>query len=335
MSLQAWFNRRWYGAAPAWWLMPASMLYGTATGLRRFLYRRRLRRAVHLSRPVLVVGNLSVGGTGKTPLVCWLAERLAEAGWHPGVVSRGYGGSARHPRLIGPGDDPAEVGDEPLLIARRTGVPVAIGRRRSAAAQLLLQAGCGAVVSDDGLQHYALERDCEIVVMDGERGLGNGWLLPAGPLRESAPRLAAADAVVVNGGPPRDGALNMRLTAHSAMRLTNGERRPLAGFAGLTVHAVAGIGNPQRFFRMLRGHGIDVLEHALDDHAALSAGTVAFGDDRPVLMTEKDAVKCARIADSRHWYVPVDVTFDGDGAEALMRVVTSAMAAHRGRNGEV
>jgi tetraacyldisaccharide 4'-kinase len=335
MSLQTWFNRRWYGASPSWWLVPGSLLYGAAAGARRLLYLKGLRRSVRLSRPVLVVGNLSVGGTGKTPLVCWLVEQLIEAGLRPGVVSRGHGGSARLPRLISVDDDPAVVGDEPLLIARRTGAPVAVGRRRAAAAQLLIQAGCGAVVSDDGLQHYALERDCEVVVMDGERGLGNGWLLPAGPLRENAPRLATADAVVVNGGLPREGTLHMRLEGTVAVRLQGGERRALADFAGQTVHAVAGIGNPGRFFRMLRDRGIDLLEHALDDHASLSVETITFNDARPVLMTEKDAVKCARIAGSQHWYVPVEVHFEGGGAGALMDVVTVAMSAPGGRAGEV
>ncbi len=166
--------------------------------LRRYAYT--LRRPVPLLRPVIVVGNLSVGGTGKTPLVCWLVAQLAERGFKPGVVTRGYGGSSRDARLIEPADHPHVVGDESILLARRTNVPVAVGRDRPAASQLLVSAGCDVVVSDDGLQHYALARDCEIVVIDGDRRFGNGWLLPAGPLRETPARLRGADAVVVNGG---------------------------------------------------------------------------------------------------------------------------------------
>jgi tetraacyldisaccharide 4'-kinase len=325
----------WYGGgAPAWWLIPGSLVYGAAAATRRILYRRRILSPIRMHHPVLVVGNLSVGGTGKTPLVCWLVERLSEAGLRPGVVSRGYGGSSRHERLVGAGDDAAEVGDEPLLIARRTAVPVAIGRDRAAAARLLEGAGCRTIVSDDGLQHYALERDCEIVVLDGERRLGNGWLLPAGPLREAAPRLTEADAVVVNGGPPPpDGAFRMRLEGSEAIALAGGERRRLAEFAGQTVHAVAGIGHPERFFRLLRAQGIDVVEHARDDHSRLAAADIGFGDGRPVLMTEKDAVKCATMADRRHWYVPVDAHFDGGDERRLLDIVTHAIRVPVRRRG--
>lgn len=337
MSLQSRLNRLWYGGgAPPWWLIPGSLLYGAVAGARRDLYRRRILRSARMRVPVLVVGNLSVGGTGKTPLVCWLVQRLGAAGMRPGVVSRGHGGSSRRERLIATGDDPAEVGDEPLLIARRTGVPVAIGRDRAAAARLLEGEGCRTIVSDDGLQHYALHRDCEIVVIDGERRLGNGWLLPAGPLREAAPRLEGADAVVINGGQtPPDGTFRMRLVGRDAVALAGGERRPLAAFAGRTVHAVAGIGHPERFFRLLRAGGIEVIEHPRDDHARLTGADIEFGDDRPVLMTEKDAVKCAGIAGGRQWYVPVAAEIDDDDANALMDVVTRAMAARNRRAGEV
>ena len=194
MSVQSWLNRIWYErAAPPWWLLPLSLAYGAVSGARRFAYARHLRRSTRLSRPVVIVGNLSVGGTGKTPLVCWLVARLGELGCKPGVVTRGYGGSSSGVRMIEATDDPLLVGDEPILLARRTGVPVAVGRDRPAAAQLLVGAGCDVIVSDDGLQHYALARDCEVVVIDGDRRFGNGWLLPAGPLRETRARLACAD----------------------------------------------------------------------------------------------------------------------------------------------
>ncbi len=226
MSLQTWFNRIWYDRpAPPWWLLPLSLVYGAVAASRRFLYARRLRRATRLPCPVVVVGNVSVGGTGKTPLVCWVVTHLIERGYRPGIVTRGYGGSSTTARRVDAADDPVQVGDESILLARRTGAPVAIGRDRPAAAHLLVSAGCNVIVSDDGLQHYALARDCEVIVIDGDRRFGNGWLLPAGPLRETPSRLKAADAVVVNGGRPLlPGALRMRLEAKTAVALLAGGR---------------------------------------------------------------------------------------------------------------
>jgi len=327
-SAESWLNRVWYErAVPPWWLVPPSLLYGAVSGSRRFLYARRLRRSMRLARPVIIVGNLTVGGTGKTPLVCWLVARLGELGYHAGVVTRGYGGSANTVRLIQPSDDPRVVGDEPLLLARRTQVPVAIGGDRPAAAQLLVGRGCDVIVSDDGLQHYALARDCEVVVIDGDRRFGNGWLLPAGPLRETRSRLAVADAVVVNGGRALlEGALSMRLEARSAVALVGGRVSPLDAFAGMAVHAVAGIGNPERFFNMLRAHGIEVEGHRLADHAPIAAKDLFFGDDRPVLMTEKDAVKSAGAVDERHWYVPVNACFEAGESHTLLNVVMHRIA---------
>jgi tetraacyldisaccharide 4'-kinase len=333
MSAQSWFNRIWYDRrTPPWWLLPLSLAYGAVAGSRRFLYAKRLRKATRVPLPVVVVGNLSVGGTGKTPLVCWMVARLAELGHKPGVVTRGFGGSSGSVRLVGAGDEPQLVGDESILLARRTGVPVAIGRDRPAASQLLVNAGCDVIVSDDGLQHYALARDCEIVVIDGDRRFGNGWLLPAGPLRESPARLGSADAVVVNGGRALlDGALSMRLEAKSAVSLIGNVVRPLHEFAGRSVHAIAGIGNPERFFNMLRAHGIEVVGHPLPDHAQLRAGDICFPDERPVLMTEKDAVKCRRIAGPGHWYVPVAASFDGVESKVLLGIVTEAIQKRAAR----
>jgi tetraacyldisaccharide 4'-kinase len=324
MSLQSWLNRVWYErAAPPWWLVPFSLLYGAVSGSRRFLYANHWRGTTRLARPVVIVGNLTVGGTGKTPLVCWLAARLGELGFKPGVVTRGYGGSMRDVRLIEPSDDPKVVGDEPMLLVRRTGVPVAVGRDRPAAAQLLIAQGCDVIVSDDGLQHYPLARDCEVVVIDGDRRFGNGWLLPAGPMRETRSRLRAADAVVVNGTRALlEGALSMRLEAKNAMALKGDRVLPLEAFAGARVHAVAGIGHPERFFNMLRAHGIEVIGHALPDHARIGVKDILFDDDRPVLMTEKDAVKCGSAGDARHWYVPVNTCFDPNESHKLLGIVT-------------
>jgi tetraacyldisaccharide 4'-kinase len=325
MSVQSWLNDIWYErAAPPWWLLPLSLIYEAVVVSRRRFYA--MRKPTRVSLPVVVVGNLSVGGTGKTPLVCWLVARLADLGFKPGVVTRGYGGSAGSIRLAAPSDAPGVVGDESVLLARRSSVPVAIGRDRPAASQLLVNAGCDVIVSDDGLQHYALARDCEIVVIDGDRLFGNGRLLPAGPLRENRSRLAAADAVVVNGGRALlGGALSMRLEAKRALSLIGGAVKRLDEFAGHSVHAVAGIGNPQRFFNMLRARGIEVTGHPLPDHARLQASDISFADGLPVLMTEKDAVKCELIAGPQHWYVPVTASFTEAESDALLKIVTQAI----------
>lgn len=323
MSAQARLNRIWYrDGTPPWWLMPWSLAFGGIAALRRFLYRRGLISSVRLRCPVIVVGNLSVGGTGKTPLVLWLVTRLRALGFEPGIVTRGFGGSGRSACLVNAADDPAIAGDEPVMLAGRSGARVAVGRDRPAAAQLLIDAGCDSIVSDDGLQHYALQRDCEIALIDGMRGLGNGWLLPAGPLREPPSRLTEVDAIVVNGGRNAfAGAASMRLVGQQALALTGGRMRPLSDFAGTVVHAVAGIGNPPRFFEMLRDQGIEVIPHPLDDHARIAAADVVFADGKPVLMTEKDAVKCAKFADERHWLVPVEAVFTEADSGKLLGIV--------------
>jgi tetraacyldisaccharide 4'-kinase len=326
-SAHDWFNKVWYGGAPApWWLKPLSALYGGVSGVRRIAYGRGLIPAKRLSCPVIVVGNLTAGGTGKTPLVCWIAEQLTQLGFRPGVVTRGYGGSSRTPRLVQASDPPSRVGDEALLLARRSRASVATGRNRPAAAQLLINAGCNVILSDDGLQHYALARDGEIVVIDGDRRFGNGSLLPAGPMREPSSRMRGVDAIVVNGGAGEgEGALRMRLLPTGAVAIKYGTLKPLREFSGQPVHAVAAIGNPQRFFATLRAIGIEVLEHPLPDHAQLKREDISFEDDLPVLMTEKDAVKCGEIAGPHHWYVPVNVAFAAGDAEKLRASVLAAI----------
>ena len=330
MSSHDWFNKIWYdGAPPPWWLKALSALYGAAAAARRFAYGRGLIPAKRLSCPVIVVGNLTAGGTGKTPLVCWIAEQLMQSGCRPGIVTRGYGGSSRTPRLVQSSDTPDRVGDEAVLLARRSRAPVATGRNRPAAAQLLIDAGCNVILSDDGLQHYALARDFEIIVVDGDRRFGNGRLLPSGPMRETQGRMRGADAIVVNGGSGQsEGALRMRLLPTGAVAMKYGTVKPLREFSGQAVHAVAAIGNPKRFFATLRAVGIEVLEHALPDHAQLRREDIAFADDLPVLMTEKDAVKCREIAGPLHWYVPVNVAFAAGDAEKLRAGVLAA--AHGG-----
>ena len=307
MSLSESLQQRWYqDRPPPWWTLPVAALYRAVTGARRALYEHRLKRSERLPVPVIVVGNLTVGGAGKTPLVIALVEALRERGFKPGVASRGYGGSAQAPMLLDDRPDPRVVGDEPALIRLRTHVPVAIGRDRPQAAGLLLKAGADVVIADDGLQHYALARDVEICVVDGARRFGNARLLPAGPLREPLSRLASVDFIVCNGGEPRAGEIAMRLRGGSAIELVDpSSTRALHSFAGHRVHAVAGIGNPVRFFTMLRAHGVEPVEHPFPDHHAYLESDLAFEDSLPVLMTEKDAVKCAGFARAGTWSVPV------------------------------
>ncbi|HST28048.1 MAG TPA: tetraacyldisaccharide 4'-kinase [Rudaea sp.] len=307
-------------------LRALAAVFGALAGLRRSLYAIGLLPRMHLPVPVIVVGNIAVGGTGKTPLTVALVEALRERGFKPGVVSRGYGGSAREPVLLDANTLPELAGDEACLIHRATSAVVAVGRNRAAAARLLLGKGdVDVIVADDGLQHYRLRRDAEICVIDGERRFGNGRLLPAGPLREPLARLACVDFRVCNGGQPQPGEVPMGLTGDTAVSLSDSARtRPLREFAGQRAHAVAGIGNPQRFFVQLRALGIAVVEHSFPDHHAFVAVDLAFGDDAPVLMTEKDAVKCAGFAQATWWSVPVRTELP----ESFFDAVVARIAKH-------
>jgi tetraacyldisaccharide 4'-kinase len=271
----------------------------------------------------VVVGNLTVGGTGKTPLVAWLARELSLRGLRPAIVSRGYGGTSEHtPRRVVPDGEAREFGDEPLLLAAQTGCPIWVGRDRLAAARSAVEAGAELLISDDGLQHYRLRRDLEIAVVDGQRGFGNGHCLPAGPLREPLARLQEVDFVVCNGGPHcPEGALAMRLAGDHARRIGDAEERPLAAFDS-PVHAVAGIGNPERFFRQLEAAGLQVMRHPLADHADVLPTLLRPSDGRPVLMTSKDAARCGRHA-AGCWEVPVQARVE-EGERLLARVLALA-----------
>ena len=317
--MRDWLSGVWYGdGAGKALLLPLTGLFRTLVALRRGLYGRGILHSHRLPVPVVVVGNLSVGGTGKTPLVLWLGRTLRHLGLRAGIVSRGYGGKAKSwPQIVDADSDPVLVGDEPVLLAARSGCPVVVGPDRVAAAKCLLTHGVDLVISDDGLQHYRLRRDVEIVVVDGSRGLGNRACLPAGPLREPAARLETIDYLVINGEGPlpdfcaelRVPVLQMRLAAGRVVRLVGGASKALADFSGRTVHAVAGIGNPDRFFALLGAAGIEYIPHPHPDHAVLTASDVAFDDGHPVLMTEKDAVKCSSFATEACWAVPVEVKF--------------------------
>jgi tetraacyldisaccharide 4'-kinase len=348
-SLETTLSREWLRrGALACALWPLSLLFRALAALRRGLYSAGISHAERLPVPVVVVGNIFIGGTGKTPLTIWLVEALRAAGFRPGVVSRGFGSKDAAPRAVGAASTPAEVGDEPVLIAARTGCPVFVGRQRAAAGRALLAAhpDVDVIVTDDGLQHYALARDVEIVLFDG-RGVGNGWTLPAGPLREApsrrrdftlvnAPELTPALAAAVappGTAPGRPWA--MRLSGDVAERLgQRGERLTLAQLAeraapgaagqgaGLRVAAAAGIGNPGRFFAMLRGAGLRPRELPLPDHHDFQDRPFAAIDADIILVTEKDAVKCWQIEelrnDPRIWVVPVSARIDAALADQIV-----------------
>lgn len=300
-------QRIWYdGLAPPLWLRALVPVYKALRALHLAPYRCGWRKPARLAVPVIVVGNLTAGGSGKTPLVIALVEALRARGFKPGVVSRGYGGSQREPLLLDDLPLPQRVGDEPCLIRQRTGAEVVVGRDRARAAVLLLERGVDLVIADDGLQNPSFARDLEICVIDGQRRFGNGRLLPAGPLREPLARLDDIAFRICNGGAAQGGEIPMRLAGDMAVAVApSAATRPLQAFSGQRVHAVAAIGHPERFFSSLRAHGIDVVAHAFADHHAFAPADLAFGDDLPVLMTEKDAVKCTRFGGANHWCVPV------------------------------
>ena len=315
--------RIWSGESPLWLLLlPLSWLYGLVSGAIRLLYRLGLKRAWRAPVPVVVVGNLTAGGNGKTPVVIWLVEQLQKRGIRPGVVSRGYGGkAATYPLLLNAQTTTAEAGDEPVLISQRTGAPVAVSPVRSDAVKALLaEHSVQIIITDDGLQHYALARDKEIVVIDGVRRFGNGWWLPAGPMRERASRLKTVDAIIVNGGVAKQGEIPMQLHPGLAVNLLTGERREAAALPNLV--AMAGIGHPPRFFATLEQSGARLDKCIpLADHQALTPEQVnAFTvDGQTLIMTEKDAVKCRAFAKENWWYLPVDAELSGEQPEQLLK----------------
>jgi tetraacyldisaccharide 4'-kinase len=317
-------------------LLPLSLLFRLAMTLRRWAYRARLLHTAALPVPVIVVGSIVVGGAGKTPLTRALAEALAARGWKPGIVSRGYGGTNVAPRVVRPGDDPELVGDEPLLLAD-AGLPVWVGRDRSAAARSLIATDreCDVLLSDDGLQHYALSRDFEIAVIDAARGVGNGYLLPAGPLREPVSRLREVDAVVTmvaapGPQPARDGGRESVMWYEPlpwrSLAYPDAAADPARWRAG-AVHAIAGIGDPRRFFDLLRRLGFAPVCHAFPDHHRYVRADLELTGATAILMTEKDAVKCAVFADARCWYLPIRARIDSALVERVERKLRGPQAA--------
>ncbi len=290
-------------------LLPFAGLFRLLVGTRRCAYRAGWLRTQRLSVPVIVVGNLTVGGTGKTPVTAWLVDLCRTAGFRPGIVSRGYGGRpSPAPRLVGPDDDAADVGDEPLLLSRQTGAPVCVHADRVAAGRRLLELGVNVVIADDGLQHYRLHRDLEIAVLDGDRRFGNGFLLPAGPLREPAARLESVDLVLVNGGVAHAGefALESRI---SGLRALGGSAEcALEDFRGQALRTVAGIGNPARFHAQLAAAGLKIQPIPVPDHGRVDLATLCRDSDVPVIMTEKDAVKYAPVSGCPVWVAGLELS---------------------------
>jgi tetraacyldisaccharide 4'-kinase len=309
-------------------LLPLALLFRAIAGLRRRLYRHGLLRRECLPVPVIVVGNIAVGGSGKTPVVAWLVDILRAAGYRPGIVSRGHGGAGQGCRLVDAASDPGLCGDEPVLLARLTACPLAVGRDRPAAARVLLAAhpDCDVIVADDGMQHYRLARTIEIAVVD-EATLGNGWPLPAGPLRETRARLAEVDLIVAHGElSPRTRAeagavpvVEMKLVGARFRSLQDPQRWcAAAAFAGQRVHAIAGIGRPQRFFDQLAALGLDVIPHSFPDHHRYHAADLGFAPGEPKLMTAKDAVKCAPFAPPETWELPVEAVIADGAADHIL-----------------
>jgi tetraacyldisaccharide 4'-kinase len=292
------------------------LTYGAIARLRRALYRAGWLHTQHFPVPIIVVGNVTVGGSGKTPLVIGLVNHLEAHGYRPGVVSRGYRGAAKKwPQYVNAGSDASDVGDEPVIIARRTHCPVVVDPDRCrAVTRLLEEFRCDVVVSDDGLQHHRLGRCLEILVVDGIHRFGNGFCLPAGPLREpSTDVINCVDLMVCNGGQPSTDEFGMRLLPDTLTRVADlSTQAEVESFVDQKVHAVAGIGHPDRFFHELQRLGLAAHEHVFPDHHAFVAADFEFGDDLPVIMTEKDAVKCKTFADSRMWFVPVTADLGED-----------------------
>lgn len=308
-------------------LLPVAALFAALAFMRRKLYNFGLLKSTRLPVPVLIVGNITAGGTGKTPLVAFLAKKLAERGYAPGIVSRGYGGRAACAMAVGASSSPEIVGDEPILLAK-CGFPVWVGRKRAEAGRELLamHPECDILICDDGLQHYALDRDFEIAVLDGKIGLGNGLPLPAGPLREPPSRLKRVDAIVVNGGgfgfESSVPMFDMRLCGDRFVNVDHPENSAGAeDFSGKRIHALAGIGNPQRFFDHLAGLGLQFDPHPFPDHHPFRKSDLGFDACDIILMTEKDAIKCIGFAPGKCWFLQVNAEIGPALVELILKTI--------------
>lgn len=328
-KIEIWLVERWYGkAAVPMYLHALAAFYAAVLNFRRKLYAWGFKRSTSVSVPVVVVGNLTVGGTGKTPVVAALALSLTDRGWKPGILSRGYRAAKRSAAIVPATASASQFGDEPVWLSRSTGVPVAIGQHRVRGAKLLVAAGCDVIISDDGLQHWALARDLEILVIDGERRFGNGLLLPAGPLREPASRAQRVDWRMLNGGQAAAGEIALDVQGSRIVKVGEvAETRLLRALRGQQVHAVAGIGNPERFFRMLESQGLIVHRHPWPDHHHFDGRELHFDDELMVLVTEKDAVKVAQFAHPNLYAVPIEVHLPDAFINALQEKLCALRAS--------
>ncbi|MBL4647987.1 MAG: tetraacyldisaccharide 4'-kinase [Gammaproteobacteria bacterium] len=318
--INSWYHIRWWN----YLLLPFSWCFQGIVYCRRLLYRYQCISVNKISAPVIIVGNITVGGTGKTPLVIYLANYLQQQGYRPGIISRGYGSKVMQPQYVNQQSSASEVGDEPVLIVQHVDCPLVVSPNRVAAAQTLLRHHhCDIIISDDGLQHYALARDIEIAVIDGQRRLGNGFCLPTGPLREGKQRLAQVDFVVCNGNQVEPGEYMMQFMPQYFHNMKNSSQQALKAWQGKTVHAVAGVGNPSRFFTGLRELGLIIIEHPFADHHPFSVNDLFFPDDLPIVMTEKDAVKCRDFVDVRMWCLPVVAHLDKVFTQKLLEKISS------------
>jgi len=320
MCLRNLIERHWYQKKLTWLtilLKPFSYLFFIIILVRRYFYKIKLFKTHSLSAPVIVVGNISVGGTGKTPFIIWLAAYLQQRGFSPGIISRGVGGKKNHiANFVDINSDFNNVGDEAILLARRTNCPVVISTDRvSAGQQLLAKNNCNIIISDDGLQHYKLARNIEIALIDATREFGNQCLIPGGPLREPISRLREVNLILRNG-------IDFNLVGEQFISLVNQQKKvSLDFFKNKKVHAIAAIGNPQRFFAYLMQMGIEIIPHIFPDHYLFQREDIFFVDDLPIIMTEKDAVKCEKFANEKHWYLPVKVVL----AESVKNKIDSCL----------
>ncbi|QDP01744.1 tetraacyldisaccharide 4'-kinase [Thalassotalea sp. PS06] len=322
---QAWYQQHWL----KWMLLPLSLLFWLLSSLRKWAFRLGLKKQFKVSVPVIIVGNIGVGGNGKTPVVIYLVKLLQRLNINVGVTSRGYGGKAdNYPLTLDNGTSAQQAGDEPVLIFQRCNVPVVVGPDRVKNCQQLIELGCQVIISDDGLQHYRLQRDMEIVIIDGQRRFGNGWLLPAGPLRELPSRLNNVDVVICNGGQAKTGEMSLTLSPGALVHIKSGTSLPLEQFVSShssQAQALAGIGNPQRFFNTLTDLNLSLSKQVefVDHHQFSAEDFQQFDDQQPLLMTEKDAVKCRNICPDNAWYLPVDGVLSEADEQHLLQLINT------------
>ena len=319
---QVWFQNPWFKWPLIILLLPLVLLFALVTSVRRVAFRIGLFKSIDISVPVVVVGNITVGGNGKTPLVIFLVELCQKLGLKPGVISRGYGGQAEYyPYELNDSSTPEQAGDEPVLIFQRCQVPVVVGSDRVAGCQKLVSLGCNIIISDDGLQHYRLGRAMELIVVDGKRKFGNQLLMPAGPLREGLWRLKSAQHVIVNGGSYGVDNIGMELEANCVVNIKANEKLTINEFINRfdKVNAIAGIGDPNRFFQTLADLKVNVNQSiAFVDHHKFTPDDFShLKDDIPLIMTEKDKVKCTQFAKQHWWYLPVDGKISPKDAEKI------------------